>query len=124
MKDWIIFLDAKVENGMCYEVSYFSKSKDKYSLVWLRSTYGGWGFGPPFIGCERSIYEFSDYSWSLSSKKCQKVIADCCASMKSGRAPQGYLQIEPELAYSDFFGDVNLIQGKLGEAIRKIQKRT
>ena len=124
MKDWIVFLDARVVDGMCWDVCYFVKNEDKYSLVLFGSTYGGWGFGPTVAGREISIDKLSDCSWSLSPKKCEEAIVACRKSMKSGKPPKGYIQIEGALAYSDFFGSVEGIPGKLGEAIRKIKKRT
>ena len=88
---WAIMLDASVINGVCWEVAFLCKHNDTYTIEVGTTTYGGWGYGPPYTvrSCkinpqEKITLDKVEFAcWSNTPEKCVQNIGKILKAEKS-----------------------------------------
>lgn len=76
---WAIMLDASVTNGVCWQISFLCKYKDTYTIEVGTTTYGGWGFGPPYSVKSTKINPREKITLSEVKFACWQITPEMCA---------------------------------------------
>ena len=107
---WAIMLDAYVENGVCWEIAFLCKHKDRYTIEVGTTTYGGWGYGPPYTvrSCkinpqEKITLDKVEFAcFSITPEKCGQEIEKILKAEKSKNLDKYHIYNGPMYDFGSF----------------------